>query len=135
MIPTWVTDNLLATILLALIVVPLLWVILKALLWWIFSFEPRIQKILSQKKSSEVRLGRITEQLSPLHEDFPVDIKKPGTQTVFIGQPVDFIHFDSEEGVTFIEVKSGGAKLTPFQKQLKALIEQGKVRWESFRVR
>jgi len=107
---------------------------LKPLLWRLFSFDSRIASILSQKKSSEVRLGKITESIAPLLESFPVDVKKPGTTTLFLGQPIDFIHFDPQEGVTFIEVKSGGAKLKDSQRRLKELIESGAVRWETLRV-
>lgn len=106
----------------------------KPLFWWLFSFDARIAAILSQKKSSEVRTGKIAESLAPILEDFPVDVKKDGTSTVFLGQPIDFIHFDPAEGITFIEVKSGGARLSESQQRLKKLIEDGQVRWETFRV-
>jgi len=112
----------------------LLLLFLKPLAWRLFSFDSRIASVLSQKKSSEVRLGKITESIAPLLESFPVDIKKPGTTTLFLGQPIDFVHFDPEEGVTFIEVKSGGAKLKDSQRRLKELIESGAVRWETLRV-
>jgi hypothetical protein len=106
----------------------------KPLFWWLFSFDARIAAILSQKKSSEVRTGKIAESLAPILEDFPVDVKKDGTSTVFLGQPIDFIHFDPAEGITFIEVKSGGARLSESQQRLKKLIEDGQVRWKTFRV-
>jgi hypothetical protein len=106
----------------------------KPLIWWLFSFDARIAAILSQKKSSEVRTGKIAESLAPILEDFPVDVKKDGTSTVFLGQPIDFIHFDPAEGITFIEVKSGGARLSESQQRLKKLIEDGQVRWETFRI-
>ncbi|MFM1846859.1 MAG: hypothetical protein RL417_333 [Pseudomonadota bacterium] len=107
---------------------------LKPLLWWLFSFDSRVSTILHQKKSSEVRTGKVAETMAPLLEGFPVDVKKPGTSTVFLGQPIDFIHFDPSEGVTLIEVKSGSARLTPSQERIKRLVEEGKVRWETFRV-
>lgn len=108
--------------------------VLKPLVWWLFSFDSRIAALLHQKKSSEVRLGKITESLAPLLDDFPVDIHKPGTSTVFLGQPIDFIHFDPDEGVTFIEVKSGGARLNDAQRRIKELIESGAVAWTTYRV-
>jgi predicted Holliday junction resolvase-like endonuclease len=108
---------------------------IKPLLWWLFSFDSRVRALLEQKKSSEVRLGKISETLAPVLNDFPVDVHKPGTSTIFLGQPVDFIHFDPESGVSFIEVKSGESKLSSTQKKLKNLIQAGKVGWLEFRVK
>lgn len=109
--------------------------LLKPLLWWLFSFDAKVSTLLHQKKSSEVRVGQIAETLAPITDGFPVDIRKPGTSTVFIGQPVDYIHFDPEEGITFIEVKSGGAKLSVNQKKIRALVDEGRVSWADFRLK
>lgn len=95
----------------------------------------KVQTTLSHRKSSEVRTGKISEVLAPLSSLFPVDVKKPGTSTVFIGQPIDYIHFDSESGVTFIEVKSGGSSLSPEQKRLKKAIQDGLVQWKEVRIK
>lgn len=86
-------------------------------------------RILSQKKSSEVRLGQISEQLVPFLSVFKYDPKKAH----FIGQPIDYVVFE-EDAVIFIEVKSGGAQLTNTQKAIKQLVKDGKVRWEEIRV-
>lgn len=104
------------------------------LAWHLFRFDKRIQSAHSQKKSAEVRLGKISESLAPILNGFPVDIKKPGTSTVFLGQPVDFLHFDQDSGVYFIEVKSGGSRLSKNQQAIKRLIEAGNVKWCEFRV-
>lgn len=87
-----------------------------------------------ERRSDDVRGGRLAESLAPLVGGFPVDVTKPGTSTVFLGQPVDYVHFDPDEGVTFVEIKSGGAQLSPRQRRLRELVEQGRVRWETFRV-
>lgn len=107
---------------------------LKPIVWWLFSFDGRVAAILHRTKSSEVRLGKIAESLAPVLDDFPVDVKKTGTTTVFLGQPIDFIHFDPDTGVTFIEVKSGDAKLTTNQRRFKDLIESGRVSWSTYRI-
>ncbi len=109
--------------------------LLKALLWRLFRFDSRLRTILSQTKSSEVRTGKLVETIAPLLEDFPVDIQKSGTSTVFLGQPIDFVHFDPDEGVTFIEVKSNDAALTSTQRRIRTCIEEGKVRWCEYRLR
>jgi predicted Holliday junction resolvase-like endonuclease len=87
-----------------------------------------------EQKSGEVRGGHLAESLAPLVDGFPVDVRKPGTATAFLGQPVDYVHFDPDEGVVFVEIKSGGAQLSPRQRRLRELVESGRVRWETFRV-
>lgn len=86
-------------------------------------------KLLSQKKSSEVRLGQISEQLAPFLDGFSYDTKN----TKFLGQPIDLIAFEPDK-VVFIEVKTGGAQLSPKQKHIKELIQNGQVFWEEFRI-
>lgn len=98
------------------------------------SLQTMYEQILSQKKSSEVRTGKIAESLAPLTNQFPVDVTKAGTATVFVGQPLDYIHFDPEEGITFIEIKSGKSALSSSQKQLRKAIEEGRVFWEEVRI-
>lgn len=91
--------------------------------------EEKNIRILSQKKSSEVRLGQISEQLVPFLSVFKFYPKRAH----FIGQPIDYVVFE-DDAVTFVEVKSGGAQLTSTQKLIKKLIQDGKVRWEEIRV-
>ena len=87
------------------------------------------KKVLSQKKSGEVRLGHIAEKLAPFLEDFTYD---PSNAT-FLGQPIDYIVFEDEE-IVFVEIKSGNAKLSPKQKHIKELIENNCVSWKEIRI-
>ncbi len=91
--------------------------------------EGQYAKLLSQKKSSEVRTGKIAEQISPFLSDYPLD---PRTAR-FIGDPIDFVHFD-EEKVTFVEVKSGKSQLSKKQRHIRDLIKEGKVEFTIYRV-
>lgn len=89
------------------------------------------QEIISQKKSSETRLGQITEHLVPFLENFRHDPKN----CHFLGQPIDLIAFDFDQGeITFIEVKTGNAQESKRQKMIKNIIKAGKVYYESVRV-
>ena len=81
-----------------------------------------------------VKGGYVAESLAPLAEEFPVDVGKPGTSTVFLGQPIDYIYFDPEMGVSFIEVKSGRSDLSKRQRQLRDRIDEGRVEWLTHRV-
>ncbi len=86
-------------------------------------------KLLSQKKSSEVRLGHISEQIAPFLKGFSYDTRN----TKFLGQPIDFISFEQDK-VVFIEVKTGKSQLSKTQKRIKKLIETNQVFWEEFRI-
>ncbi|NMC63187.1 MAG: hypothetical protein GYA55_08455 [SAR324 cluster bacterium] len=112
-----------------------LFVFRKQIIRKIFALDDIGQQILEQKKSSEVRIGRIVEAISPVLKDFPVDVKKEGTSLAYVGKPIDYIHFDPNVGITFIEIKSGNAKLSSDQKKLKALVNQGKISWVEYRVK
>lgn len=92
--------------------------------------ENNYSKLLGQKKSSEVRTGKIAEQIAPFLEDYPKD---PNTAR-FIGDPIDFVHFD-EDKVTFVEVKSGKSQLSKKQRHIRDLIKDGKVEFELYRVK
>ena len=86
-------------------------------------------KLLSQKKSSEVVLGQIAEQLAPFTNNFKYDAHK----VKFLGQPIDYVYFGDDK-IVIIEVKSGNAKLSPKQVQIKNLIKNKQVFWEEYRI-
>lgn len=89
------------------------------------------QVVISQKKSSETRLGQITEHLVPFLEGCPYNPK----DLHFLGQPIDFISFDFDAGeITFIEVKSGNSKPSKRQKLIKHMIAAGNIKYDEIRV-
>lgn len=85
--------------------------------------------LLSQKKSSEVILGQITEQITPFLKNFPYDPKK----IRFIGMPIDYIYFGEDE-IRFIEVKTGKSRLSKKQTNIKKMILSNKVYWEEIHI-
>lgn len=91
--------------------------------------EQTIKSMTKSKKGSEVKTGRIVEQMAPFLDGFPYVPSK----AKFVGQPIDFIVFD-EKGVHLIEVKSGDSKLSPAQRRIKKQVEEGKVTFETFRI-
>jgi len=91
--------------------------------------EDQYDKLMNQKKSSEVRVGMITEQIAPFLADYPLS---PGTAR-FLGDPIDFVHFDDDK-VTFVEVKSGKSQLNKRQREIRDLVQQGKVEFIIYRV-
>jgi len=88
------------------------------------------KKIVSQKKSSEVRLGHIAETLAPFLDQFDFD---PETCS-FLGKPIDYISFGDDE-ITFIEVKSGNAQLNQRQRHIRDLVNQKLISWKEVRIK
>jgi predicted Holliday junction resolvase-like endonuclease len=102
---------------------------------WKAEFEERIrQEVL--ERSRAVLKGRIGEQLAPLLPMF----KHEPADARFIGSPMDYVVFDGyREGdprrIIFLDVKTGKtAALSPIERKLKHLVEQGKVEWETIHV-
>jgi len=87
------------------------------------------RQLLAQKKSSEVTLGHISEQLAPFLDGFKYDT----TKLKFLGQPIDYIYF-GEDKIVLLDVKSGGSQLSQKQQNIKKLCESGKISFETFRV-
>ena len=88
------------------------------------------KKTLSQKKSSEVRLGNIAETLAPFLDQFDFDPEN----CIFLGRPIDYISFE-DEVITLIEVKSGKAQLTTKQRHIRDLIKNKQVAWKEIRIK
>jgi len=85
--------------------------------------------MLSQKKSSEVRVGKIGENMAPFLKEWPYDPNR----FRFLGNPVDGIQFTDHE-IVFVEIKTGKSKLSKSQKRTKELVKRGSVRFATFRV-
>lgn len=86
---------------------------------------------LSQRKSSEFRIGTIAENLVPLLKGLPYDPQN----LHHMSQPIDFIYYDYESAeIVFIEVKSGKSKESKRQKIIKNAIKMGKVYYEELRI-
>lgn len=87
--------------------------------------------LLSQKKSSETRLGQISEHLIPFLNGCTHDPKN----LHFMGNPIDYLAFDFDDGkITFLEVKSGNSKASKRQKIIKNIIKTGRVYYEELRI-
>lgn len=87
------------------------------------------RKIVSQKKSSEVRLGNIAETLAPFLDQFNF---KP-ERCIFLGRPIDYISFGSRE-ITFIEIKSGKSQLNSKQRSIRDQVHNKQVAWKEIRI-
>lgn len=86
-------------------------------------------------RSRAVLGGHFSENLAPYLPGFPY----LPTECRFVGKPVDFIVFKGMDEknikeIVFVEVKSGKAKLSNQEKNLKAAIENGFVGFEEYRI-
>jgi predicted Holliday junction resolvase-like endonuclease len=89
----------------------------------------RADKMLSLKKSAEVRLGKIGENMAPFMRGWPYN----PNNFRFLGHPVDGIQFTDDE-IIFIEIKTGKSRLSKSQKKAREIIRKGNVSFATFRV-
>ena len=91
----------------------------------------RNRNLLSQKKSSETRLGQISENIVPFLDVCPYNPKSMH----FMGSPVDYLVYDLDQGeIVFVEIKTGNSKESKRQKIIKNIIKSGKVYYEQIRL-
>lgn len=88
------------------------------------------RKVVSQKKSSEVRLGGIAETLAPFLDQFEFDPEN----CTFLGKPIDYISFADDE-ITFIEVKSGNSQLNSKQRHIRDQVKSKLINWKEIRIK
>lgn len=89
------------------------------------------KKITSQKKSSETRIGNISENLVPFLKNCAYNPK----DMHFLGAPIDYLVYDLDQGrVVFLEVKTGNSRLSKKQKTIKNIIQSGRVYYEEMRI-
>src|SRR3990167_8896791 len=96
----------------------------------IYFLFKKLRNLKFQKKSYEVKTGKWTEDYFPFLKDYPVDYKTGR----FLGEPIDVVAF-ADDGVFFIEHKTGFAQLSEKQKRIKEVVENKKVYWREVRVR
>ena len=91
--------------------------------------EAEYNKLLGQKKSSEVRVGKIGENMAPFLNGWPYD----PNDFRFLGSPIDGVQFNKDE-LVFVEIKTGKSVLSKKQRWIKQLVKEGKVGFATFRI-
>jgi len=89
----------------------------------------KFNKTIHQKKSSEVRLGKIGENLAPFTKCWPWD----PNDFRFLGSPIDGMQF-TEEMIYLVEIKTGKSRLSKKQARCRELVKAGKVAFVSCRI-
>lgn len=99
--------------------------------------DVREERADAARRSLSVLGGKAAEQLVPLLPDFYEHYSPSDAR--FLGSPVDFVVFDGlKEGdlrrVVLLEVKTGSARMSANERELKRAIEEGRVEFELLRV-
>lgn len=102
--------------------------------WWEEDVAEKATESVSRSRA--VLRGQLVEHLAPIFEveTFP----DPGDAR-FLGRPVDFIVFDGYGDVrvgraerlreiVFVDVKTGGARLSAIERAVRDCVEEGRVR-------
>lgn len=89
------------------------------------------------KRSSSVIKGKIAEQLAPIYKFDKIGVNPNDAR--FLGDPVDYIVFNGlskgkVERITFLEIKSGNAKLNKNEKMIKEVIKNKKIEWKEINI-
>lgn len=106
-------------------------------IWWRLRLRRALREQAKEQldRSRSVLKGQIGEQLAPLLPGFPFH---PG-DVRFVGGVVDLIvfvgyHENRIDEIVLADVKSGGARLTPIQRQVAQAVADGRVRFETVRI-
>ena len=88
----------------------------------------------AEKTAMTVNIGKKLEVVLPTMDDFKWKL----ADCRFLGDPIDFITFNGFSmndinSLSFVEVKSGRARLNDHQKAVKEAIEDKKVSYKTFR--
>lgn len=126
---------------------------------WEISFENRVSEKVREKeeelkrrekeiredaikKSASVRVGKEMERLVPFFSEFqynPRDIR-------WLGDPVDFVIFNGYSEakdvgdptkmneIVICEIKTGKSRVSKYERRIKELIEDKRMKWDEFRV-
>ena len=96
--------------------------------------EARQARKVFETRSRATLKGQLSEQLAPYLPGFPYS----PSEARFIGKPVDFLIFEGMDqkdirNVVFVEVKSGGSRLSPQERKLRDAIQNKRVSWYEYR--
>jgi predicted Holliday junction resolvase-like endonuclease len=85
------------------------------------------------KRSRAALLGSLMEQVGPLLPGFKYDLNDLRA----LWDPIDFVAFHGigverkVDSITFIDIKTGQARISPVQKSIKEAVEAGNVHFET----
>jgi predicted Holliday junction resolvase-like endonuclease len=102
-------------------------------IWLKFKLKKLAEEVRRQRE--RVNFGLLAEKLYPLLSN-----KIQNAEDLrFIGSPVDYIEFEglSEDKpikINFVEIKTGGSKLTEREERVKDAVENKRIYWKEIRI-
>src|SRR6266699_213768 len=82
-----------------------------------------------RRAAESVRIGKVIEKIAPSLPGFPMTV--PDCRSLF--EPIDYLVFEGlsatgkVDSIRFVDVKTGNARLSPVQRQIKAAVGAGRV--------
>ena len=104
-------------------------VIVVILFFLYFNLRRKYQESQYAKKSQATKYGKMTEQFLPFLDDYPYHPQ----DFRFLGTPIDGVQFEDDK-IVFIEFKTAQGHLSIKQRDIRHLIEEGKVEFEEHRI-
>ena len=92
-------------------------------------YEKLSKEIKHSKQSQSVKYGQMSEQFMPFIKHYPWNSQNFN----FLGKPIDGIQFESDK-IIFVEFKINKSRMTEKQKNVKRLVEDGKVYFKEVRI-
>ena len=89
----------------------------------------QLSDLATRKQSLSTKYGRMSEQFFPFLEQYPYN----ENNFRFIGSPIDGIQFEKDR-IILVEFKIGDSRLSVRQKEIRDLVNKGKVEFREFRV-
>ncbi len=93
------------------------------------SLEAQLKDVSFQKQSLSVKYGKMTEQFLPFLETYPYD--RQGFR--FLGTPIDGVQFEKDK-IIFIEFKAGSSQLSERQREIKHMVNGGRVEFRELKI-
>lgn len=81
-------------------------------------------------RSQAVVHGRVNEQFAPFLPRYPFQPR----EFRFLGSPVDGVQFEPDR-IVFVEFKTGSARLSERQQEVRRLVEEKRVEWLTFEMK
>ena len=89
----------------------------------------RLKEVRFRKRSQSSKYGNLTEQFLPLADSFPWD----PSNFRFLGSPIDGVQFEDDQ-IILVEFKAANSQLSPLQRHIRDLVNDGKVGFEVVKV-
>ena len=87
-------------------------------------------ELANRKQSLSTKYGRMSEQFFPFLEQYPYD----ENNFRFIGNPIDGVQFEKDK-IIFIEFKAANSQLSVRQRDIRDMINKGRIEFREFRIK